>query len=115
MQSSSSHNKSLCPLRKGLFNLEKGWVKLYRRVLENSFLMHDANSYLVFTKLLMLVGQEKGQWAGGRMQLAEILEMNPNTLKDVLKRLQNNGIIRIESMTRYSLISVVNWSTYQNK
>lgn len=95
--------------------MEKGWVKLYRRVLKNSFLMNDNNAYLVFTKLLMLASQEKGQWSGGRMQLGEITNLNPNTLKDVLKRLENNGMIKTESMKRYSIITIQKWSNYQNK
>jgi hypothetical protein len=95
--------------------MEKGWIKSYRRMLENSFLMNDNNAFLVFNKLLLMVGQEKGQWSGGRMQLAEAVNINPNTLKDVLNRLVDNGMISIESMKRYSIISIKNWHIYQNK
>lgn len=95
--------------------MEKGWIKLYRRILENSFLMHDQNAFNVFIKLIMLVGKEKGQWAGGRRQLAEWVDINDRTLYDVLLRLQNNGMISIESKERYSVISITNWSIYQAK
>lgn len=95
--------------------MEKGWVKLHRRILENHVLMHDDNAFMVFMKLLMIVGQEKGQWSGGRNQLGELMFMNPRTLYGVLQRLQNNGMIHIETNGRYSVISVVNWHKYQNK
>ena len=95
--------------------MEKGWVKLHRKMQENYLLRHDKNAFYVFVNLLMLVGQEKGQWAGGRRQLAAILEMNDNTLRSVLERLRNNGMIAIDSKTRYSIITVKNWAIYQNK
>ena len=93
--------------------MEKGWVKSHRRMLENDFLMHDNNAYLVFTKLLLMVGKEKGQWAGGRRQLGELMNLNHSTLYKVLIRLEDNGMIKIESKVRYSTITIVNWQQYQ--
>lgn len=93
--------------------MEKGWIKLHRRILENDFLMHDDKAYIVFTKLLMLAGKERGSWSGGRRQLAKIFEMNDRTLYGVLIRLQDNGIIDIESKVKYSVLTIKNWSTYQ--
>lgn len=94
--------------------MDKGWVKLHRRILENHFLMHDDRAYAVFTKLLMLVGSEKGQWSGGRVVLSEILIMNPNTLYSVLKRLEEQQLISIDSNMRYTTYTICNWSKYQS-
>lgn len=93
--------------------MEKGWVKSHRRMLENDFLMHDNNAYLVFTKLLLMVGKEKGQWSGGRRQLGELMNLNHSTLYKVLIRLEDNGMIKIESKVRYSTITIANWQQYQ--
>lgn len=95
--------------------MEKGWVKLHRKITENIFLMHDNNAYLVFTKLLLMVGKEKGQWAGGRRQLGELMNMNHRTLYDVLIRLESQQLIEIESNQRYSTISICNWTKYQSQ
>lgn len=95
--------------------MEKGWVKLHRRITENVFLMHDNNAYLVFTKLLLMVGKEKGQWSGGRRQLGELMNMNHRTLYDVLIRLESQQLIAIESNQRYSVITICKWGEYQNQ
>ncbi len=98
----------------GVFFMEKGWIKLHRRVLENVFLMHDDNAFSVFTKLLMMVGREKGQWAGGRHQLGELMNLNHRTLYGVLIRLERQQLISIESNNRYSTITICNWNKYQS-
>lgn len=89
-----------------------GWIKLHRRLTENVVLMHDNNAYMVFTKLLLFVNS-KGQWAGGRNQLGEKVNLNSRTLYDVLKRLEEQQIINIKSNKLYSTISICNWSRYQ--
>lgn len=89
-----------------------GWVKLHRKLLENVELMHDNNAYIVFTKLLMIVNS-KGQYAGGRQQLGELVNLNSRTVYDVLKRLESLQMVNIKSNKRYSIISICNWSKYQ--
>jgi DNA-binding PadR family transcriptional regulator len=100
-------------LGKGAFFVDKGWVKLHRRILENHFLMHDEKAFCVFLKLLMLVGKQKGQWSGGRIQLSEWMDMNPNTLYKVLKRLEGQQLISIDSNNRYTIYTICNWHKYQ--
>lgn len=91
----------------------KGYIRLWRRIEENDFLMLDDKAYIVFTKLLLFVGREKGQIACGRRNLAKRLNMNDNTLYKVLKRLESNRLISIDSNTRYSVIYICNWHNYQ--
>lgn len=93
--------------------MDKGWIKFHRRILENHFLMNDEKAYIVFTKLLLLVGQSKGQWSGGRLQLAELMDMNPNTLYKVLKRLEGQQLITTNSNNRYTVYTICNWHKYQ--
>lgn len=99
--------------RKGSFLMEKGWVKAHRSILENHFLMHDNNAYLVFTKLLLLVGKNKGEWSGGRKQLAELTNISEGTLYNTLQRLEANSIINRKANSRYSVITICNWHKYQ--
>jgi hypothetical protein len=93
--------------------VDRGWVKLHRRIDENLFLMNDDKAYLVFTKLLLKVNSS-GQWAGGRQQLAEYMNMNGNTLYKVLKRLDEQQLITISSNNRYTVYSICNWHKYQS-
>lgn len=92
----------------------RGYIRLHRRIDENQFLMHDANAFNVFTKLLLLVGREKGQWAGGRKQLSKHVDLAESTLYKVLKRLEREQLIFVDSNTKYSVISILKWHQYQN-
>lgn len=90
-----------------------GWVKLHRKVEENSFLMNDNNAYMVFTKLLYMANS-KGEWSGGRFRLSERVNLNDRTLYDVLKRLKSQQLINIKPNSKYTVISICNWSKYQS-
>jgi DNA-binding PadR family transcriptional regulator len=92
--------------------VERGWVKLHRKIEENHFLMHDDNAYLLFTKLLLFVNSN-GEYAVGRRVLGDRANMNPNTLYGVLVRLEREGLVTIESRKKYSIIRIVNWGRYQ--
>ena len=92
--------------------MNKGWVKLHRKINENVFLAKDNSAYFVFVKLLTIVNS-KGEWAGGRRQLAFELNMNDRTVYDVLLRLENQLLINRKTNSRYSIISICNWSKYQ--
>ena len=92
--------------------MNQGWIKLHRKIVENIFLMHDDNAFIVFTKLLIHV-DSNGRWAGGRKQLAKYMNLNESTLYKTLQRLEREQLISIESNTRYSIYSICKWSTYQ--
>jgi len=91
----------------------KGWIKLHRKINENIFLSKDNNGCLVFVKLLTIVSS-KGEWAGGRRQLAEKLNFNDRTLYDILIRLESQQLINIKSNHRYSIITICKWHNYQS-
>lgn len=92
--------------------MNNGWVRLWRKTKDNVFLMKNDNAYLVFTKLLICVNSN-GQWAGGRHQLSEYMNMNESTLYKTLQRLEREQLIMIESNTRYTVYSICKWSHYQ--
>ena len=94
--------------------MDKGWIKLHRSILENDLLHNDRNAFIVFVHLLLLVGKNKGEWSGGRRQLAALIGINDRTLYDVLQRLQANKMINLESNQRYSVIHILNWHKYQS-
>lgn len=75
--------------------------------------MKDNNAWIVFTKLLLMVSKNKGEWAGGRRQLAKLTNINENTLKDVLERLEKEHLITRQPNTRYTVITICNWTKYQ--
>jgi hypothetical protein len=94
--------------------MDLGWIKLYRQMLDNHFLMNDDKAWNVFSKLLIMVNR-KGEIAAGRRQLAEIIRINDRTLYDVLVRLEKEGMLTIKSNPKYSVIHIVNFANYQGR
>lgn len=92
----------------------KGYIRLHRKIEENNFLMQDNNAYIVFTKLLILVGREKGQWAGGRKQLSKRVNLAESTLYKAINRLEREQLISVTRNKRYSIYHICNWHNYQN-
>jgi len=91
-----------------------GWIKLHRRIAETPLFKHNKTAMMVFVHLLIFAN-EHGRWAGGRFQLADLCKINPSTLYSTLKRLENDKIITLESNNKWTLISICNWSKYQQQ
>jgi hypothetical protein len=54
-----------------------------------------------------------GQFVFGRDSAAKELKMEPSTVWKRINKLKNLGNCDIESNSQYSIISIVNWTTYQ--
>jgi len=89
-----------------------GWIKLHRKILQNKELDNDRTARALFIDL-MLICDRRGEWSGGRYQLADLCKLNPNTTKGVLKRLKKYGIVTTKRHQHYSTITICNWGNYQ--
>ena len=83
-------------------------------MVDNDFLKHDNNAFMVFTKLLMIVNKKDGKWSGGRRQLALIMNINERTLYDVVIRLELQQMINRTPNSKYTVINISNWQKYQS-
>jgi len=92
--------------------MDKGWVKLHRKIEENVLLNTDNNAYILFTKLLMYVNS-KGQYTTGRFALADRCNLKPMTVYRTLQKLEGEQLVTLKTNNRYTLISICNWSKYQ--
>lgn len=89
------------------------WVKLYRKSLHNEVRRHDPTAWRVFETLLLLVDSRTGKWSGGRFQLAEMDgALNSSTIYKALQRLEKNGMISVNSNTKYTVYSICKYSDY---
>lgn len=107
--------------------MESGWVKIYRELLNNTIFhnekllkvliwctlkaTHEEYDQLVGRKIVHL---QPGQFVTGRFKASEELRLKPSTAWDYLKVLEANNTIDIQSDSKYSVITVVNWGTYQS-
>jgi hypothetical protein len=58
---------------------------------------------------------KRGQIITGRYALARATGLNPNTIKDYLKILVNLQIITIKTTNKFSVITIVKYSQYQDR
>lgn len=90
----------------------EGWIKLYRKILEND-LFFDEKAFRVFIYFL-LMADRKGSLRISRYRTAEHLQMNPNAFREVVGRLvRNYEVITKSSTNKYSTIQILNWGKYQ--
>ena len=106
--------------------MPQGWVCVHRQILDNPIFKND-KLFRVFMYCLLkashsnndqLVGDavvrvKKGELVSGRKAISRdtnLTEMNVRTALEKLKKLK---ILTIKSTKKYSIISIVNWSCYQ--
>lgn len=105
---------------------QQGWVKLHRQMLESSF--HNKPSYVSLWVTLLLMANHKttkfmwngeetevksGQIITGRKALSEQTGIAESTVEDILKVLKRQHQIQQQTTTKYRLITILNWDTYQ--
>lgn len=109
--------------------MARGWVKTYRDLLENKVIFgnpillktfmwcllkatHEEYDQLVGRRIVHLL---PGQFVTGRNKASEELDLKPSTAWDYLKILESNKTIKIKSNSKFSIVTLVNWSLYQSK
>ncbi len=106
----------------------QGYIKLYRKLLENP-VFQNSSLLKVFIWCLLkathkeriqVVGLQKvkllpGQFVYGRNKAAEELKLKPSTAHKYMLWLKDDGILNIHGNNRFSLVTVANWELYQVK
>ena len=106
----------------------EGWIKLYRKLIENPiFLKPELLQLFIYCLLkanheaqrIIFNGQEieikLGQFITGRNAMAKDLKQNPITTYKRLKILENLQILNIKSNNKFSVVTVVNYGLYQSE
>ena len=104
-----------------------GWIKLYPKLLNNPVVMKDGDHLAVWVYLLlkavwkpvdvMFGGQtitlKAGELTTGRRIIASELHINESKVQRILKRFENEQLIEQRTDRQCRLISIVNWTEYQ--
>lgn len=100
----------------------QGYIKLHRKILDNG-VFADAELLKVFVWCIlkanttpnMVYGRkvDVGEFITGRITASEELHLKPSTIYKRLQKLKSQGYIDIASSTKNSLITVVNYKSYQ--
>lgn len=106
----------------------KGWISLYRKTLENPYIMKDSDHLAIWCYLLLkathksyksIFGKskitlKKGQLIIGRKKIADDLGINESKIERVLKCFESEQQIEQQKNTKGRLITILNWGMYQN-
>ena len=106
--------------------MDKTWIKLYRSILTDDIFTNPENLKVwiwilcrtYFEPKTVVVGRQQvdlktGQMLYGRKTAALQLHMNENKVYRIIRFLKDKGCIDVEGFSRYSIITVKNWSIYQ--
>jgi hypothetical protein len=104
----------------------EGWIKLHRRIIEKGYYKSSKHFHLWVHLLLKanhkrnefmwnnnLIVVKEGQFITGRKRLSEETGIDESSVERILKMLENEQQIEQQKTTKYRLITIVNWSDYQ--
>jgi hypothetical protein len=105
-------------------NSTGGWVKLHRQMAQWEWYT-DANTFRVFMHLLILVNHSdttwrsitvrRGQVLTGLNRLSVELKLSIQQIRTAIARLVSTGEITNTSTTRYRVITICNYESYQKR
>jgi len=100
----------------------EGWVRIYRSLLTWEW-YDDPNTLRVFLHLLLSASWAPNKWQGitiqpgqlvtGRKKLAAELNLSERKIRTSLTKLKSTSEIAIETTSKYSIITICKWETYQ--
>lgn len=112
--------------------MDQGWIKLYRKLLESRVFQNEG--LLKVWVWCLLKANHEGKWVSlktgkgitevwvnpgefifGRKKAAKELKMNPETIRKRTQKLKSMQNLTTQNKTHYTLVSIINWDTYQDK
>lgn len=106
--------------------MHNGWIKLHRKLLEKGFYKKSTYVHLWVHLLLSanhapnefmwngsIILVKEGQLITGRDQLSKVTGIHRSSIERILKMLEIEHQIEQQKTTKYRLITIVNWDSYQ--
>lgn len=108
--------------------MNNGYIKLYRKMLDNPVVTKDAISLAIWIYLLlnathkeqeiMFKGQkitlQPGQLVTGIISISKKMKVDKNKVQRTLKLFENDKQIEQQTSNKNRLITIVNWKLYQD-
>lgn len=107
--------------------MSTGWIKVHRKLVDNP-IFKNPKLLTVFMYCVLkashkdhqqllgdtIVDLKEGQLATGRQALASATGLTIQNVRTALNKLESLGIITIKPTNKYSVITVLAWTEYQN-
>lgn len=105
-----------------------GWIKLHRKILNNSVVNKDPEHLAIWIYLLLnathtsykcsfgggFVELKAGQLVTGRKQIATCINISESKVQRVLKTFEIEQLIEQQTSSKNRLITILNWNLYQD-
>ena len=105
-----------------------GYIKLHRKILENPVVCKDAEYFAVWNYLLLNATHkdypvifngkkiilQPGKLITGRYEIAKTFSISDSKVKRILIEFESDRQIDRQRSNKNSLITILNWSLYQN-
>lgn len=101
-----------------------GWIKLHRKLLDWEW-YSDIPTARLFIHLLLLANHAPKQWRGRTIQRGQVVSgiyslskssgLSQQEIRTALKKLKSTNEITSTATNKYSVITIVNYNTYQLK
>lgn len=108
--------------RGGIAVAQKGWVSLFRKLLNWEW-YQDSHTVHLFIHLLLKANHADSQWQGnlikrgqlitGRKSLSVETGITEQSVRTSLRRLKSTGEISEKSTSKFTIITLCNYDTYQ--
>lgn len=99
-----------------------GWIKVHRKIQEWEWYT-DSKSVHLFIHILIKANHVPRKWRGidiqsgqfitSRDKLAAETGISQQSIRTILKRMQDTNEITIKSTSKYTMLTVCNWAPYQ--
>jgi len=102
--------------------MSEGWIKLHRKFIKWEW-YDDASVFRLFTHLLLTVNYEDKRWRGIEVKAGSIVTgidslvkqtgLGRQQIRTAIEKLVVTGEITRKTTSKYSIISILNWESYQ--
>lgn len=102
----------------------KGWVKMYRKLLDWEW-YSDSKMVHLFIHMMLKANHKPGKWKGhliesgqfisGRKMLSAETGISERSVRTCLDRLKESDVVTIKTTSKFSLFEINNWDMYQNE
>jgi len=104
--------------------MNNGWIKIHRSLTTWQW-YQDANTMRVFLHILLKANHKAKKWQGNDVDrgqlitsyghLAEELNLSVQNVRTAISKLKSTGELTIKSTSRFTLITLCNYDTYQGE
>lgn len=104
--------------------MDEGYIKLYRSMKDWEW-YQDSNTKVVFLHLLLNANLKDSRFQGyevprgslviGRRKLSKELNISERAVRTALKHLKMTNEVTIKVTNRFSIVTIVNWESYQGR